>query len=200
LRERTVDPSSPRELFAELVEASLAEVGANPSPAAVIYLVDLLVGRMRAPEPTDPEATPTLGESLLLARLERGPARAGMLRDLGDRSLFVAGFFGESLHRGPVGVGYYRDIGCAAYADLSRTLAARTQQPVWPGLFRELAERFEEFVDLLSAVGSRARTDGPIALLRLYDRFVRTGSSRDRAELLRRGLVPPSPTGRCRLQ
>jgi len=175
-------------------------VGADPSPEAVLYLVDLLVGRVRAAEPGDPESTPTLGETLLKARLERGPVRAGMMRDLGDHSLFVAGFFGESLGRGAVGVSYYQDIGCAAYADLSRTLAARTKQPVWPRLFRELAERFGDFVELLAAVGTRSRTDGPMALLRLYDRYLRTGSGRDRAALLRHGLVPPSSLGRRLLQ
>jgi len=46
-------------------------------------------------------------------------------------------------------------------------------------------------VDVLAEVGDRTRFGGSEDLLRLYERYVRTGSPRDRGRLLRRGQVPP---------
>lgn len=186
---------APRELFSELVGEALSETRAAPSPEAAIYLVELLVGRLdRAPLVREAEDQPTLGESLLRARLEQqGARRAALLRDVGDLTLFTAGFFADHLERGAMSLDYYRSVGRAAYADLSSCMAARAPQPVWPALFRELAENFAQFVDVLAEVGSLARQDSPKELLRLYERYLRTGSARDRARLARKGISTPPP-------
>jgi len=186
---------APRELFSELVGEAVSETRAAASPEAAIYLVELLVGRLdQAPLVRDAEDQPTLGESLLRARLEREAARrAALLRDVGDLTLFTAGFFSDHLERGIMSLDYYRSVGRAAYADLSSCVALRARQPVWPSLFRELAENFAQFVDVLAEVGSLARQDSSKELLRLYERYLRTGSERARARLARKGISTPRP-------
>jgi hypothetical protein len=159
---------------------------------AIAYLIELLDSRVREADPAaaDSEET-TLAEGLLVARLHRGAVRLRRLRDLGDRALFVAGFFGDSLSRSVVDIDYYGDVGRAAYANLAESLAQQVREKAWPGLYVELAQRFDEFVDVLAEVGDRTRAGRCEDLLRLYERYLKTGSPRDRSRLLRLGHVPP---------
>ena len=117
---RWIDRTPPRALFAELVGEAASETEPAPSELAQAYLVDLLAGRIRAPGPSDAE--PSLAESWQRAQQAEGTHRIRHLRGLGDRALFVSGFFGESLLRGVVGPGYYRDMGRRAYGSLAAAL------------------------------------------------------------------------------
>jgi hypothetical protein len=183
-----LDRSTPRAVFARLVEGAVRSTRPPPTELAASYLVELLAGRVRL----DPgEADSTLAEELLCARLESGPARTRRLHALGDRALFVSGFFGDRLTRSAVGPGYYRAVGSAAYADVAADLSARRAGGTWTRLFQELADRFRDFVDVLAEVGDRARPGGDADLLRLYVRYLETGSPRDRRRLLAAGQVPP---------
>ena len=184
-----LDAVSPRVLFGELVEGAARATRPPPTPLAIAYLADLLGERIRVDfGPIGARRSePSLAEEWLEARQRSGPDRLRRLHALGDRALFVSGFFGESLHRSPVGPGYYRDIGRTAYADLARRLADQA----WTGLFEELADRFRDYVDLLAEVGDRARPGSEADLLRLYERYLETGSAGDARRLRRRGLVPP---------
>ncbi|MCG8589311.1 MAG: hypothetical protein MJE66_08465 [Proteobacteria bacterium] len=196
-----LDWTSTRALFAELVAGAMGVKQPRPTPIAVTYLIELLEERVRVPE--DPSATPeTLAEALLAARQAEGRRRMGLLRQLGDRALFTAGFFGDSLSRKVVDLDYYSDIGRVAYVDLSESLSQRRldAKPIWGRLFRELAYGFEGFVDILAEIADRARQDDTADLLRLYERYLYTGSDRDRERLLRRGLVPPDRCRHRRLQ
>jgi hypothetical protein len=187
-----IERSAPRALFAELVAGALGETRLEASPMAVAYLIELLDSRIAEPPPSEAEVEEvTLAESLLAARLRRGSERVLRLRRLGDRALFVAGWFGDSLSRRVVGIDYYRDVGRVAYAQLADSLAQQISERSWPGLYHELAERFGDFVEVLAEVGDRTRSSRSEDLLRLYEHYVRTGSARDRRRLLRAGQVPP---------
>ena len=192
-----MDGASTRDLFHELVSEARDELGQRPSPSATGYLVDLLEARVRnaAPEdatPESPAAPATLAESLVEALLADGSSRWTRLRALGDRALFDAGFFGESLRGRAIGIDYYADIGRTAYLRISAAFEPGAGSRVGgPNLFEELARHFVDFVELLNEVGQRARGDRCVDLLRLYDRYRESGSQRDRARLLRRGLILP---------
>jgi len=196
-----IERKAPRALFAELVAGAVEENRVAASPLAITYLVELLDSRVRArgTAADDPEAESTLAESLLRARREQGAARVRRLRNLGDRALFVAGYFGDSLQRSLVDIDYYGDIGRAAYSNLATSLSDRVPEKTWPGLYTELAQRFDRFVDVLAEVGDRTRSSRGVDLLRLYERCVRTGSPRDRRRLLRHGYLPPTG-GSTRIQ
>jgi hypothetical protein len=191
---RPLSDASTRELFGELVTEASCELGRRPSPMASGYLVDLLEARVRSARALAGGEHPpdTLAESLVAALLADGTARMARLRSLGDRALFDAGFFGDSLRRKTVGVTYYAEIGSTAYARLSKG----TGSP----LFRELAFGFLDFVELLAEVGARARGSRSVDLLRLYDRYRASHDPRDRARLLRHGLILPDAGALERLQ
>jgi hypothetical protein len=197
-----IERKAPRALFEELVAGAVEETRMAASPLAITYLVELLDSRVRVRNSAggDPSEEATLAESLLRAKRQRGAVRLRRLRNLGDRALFVAGFFGDSLQRSLVDIDYYGDVGRAAYGHLAASLAAPGRgRTTWPGLYAELAQRFDRFVDVLAEVGDRTRSSRGEDLLRLYERCLRTGSPRDRRRLLRRGYLPPTG-GSTRLQ
>jgi len=200
----TIDRSPPRAVFAELLARAIDELDLQPSPLAIAYVLELLEHNLRAPQRSRDDGSPTLAEAWLEAAREQGATQLWMLRGLGDRALFVSGFFGESLHRGLVGVGYYGQIGRAAYGQLSNRLptAGRRSdcEPSWSGLYLELAEGFMAFVDLLAEVGLRSRRERSLDVLRVYDHYLETGSEHARRQLVRRGLVPPAHGSRQRWQ
>jgi len=191
--EPLLEPAPPRAVFAELVSRAVRAIRPPPTELAVVYLIELLTGRVReAPAPPRHRGgEPALGEELLRARLDSGAARARRLHAVGDRALFVSGFFGESLRRSLVDLGYYGEVGRAAYASLAAELAARTAGSAWPRLFHELAGRFRDFVDVLAEVSDGAGRHSAVDLLRLYERYLETGSLRDRRRLVALGQVPP---------
>ena len=188
--------SSSRALFADLLRRATDQRRAELSPVAATYLVELLEARVRVPEPdAGAGREATLGEALMTAHLEEGQARLTRLRAVGDHSLFVAGFFGDSLRRHGPDEAYYRQIGRCAYDSLSRCLAARNSDHAWPALFRELSQRFSSIVELLESVSDDARPERDVDLVRFYEQYLETGNDRDRRRLLRRGvLAAPTAT------
>jgi hypothetical protein len=189
-----IQRSHPRAIFAELVAGALGEARLQPSPMATAYLIELLDERVRQ-QAASPDGESTLAEALLTAQRDRGAARIRRMRDLGDRALFVSGFFGDSLARSVVDIDYYCQIGGSAYGDVAVGLRDRGAGGSWSRLYSELSGHFGDFVDVLAEVGDRSRRGQPLNLLRLFERYLRTGSARDRDRLIRSGHLPPARTG-----
>ena len=82
-----------------------------------------------------------------------------------------------------------QQIGSTAYTDVAAGLTSSGTTRGWTRLYKELAGRFGDFVDVLAEVGDQARPKRPEDLLRLYERYLLTGSQRDR----RRHLFSGSP-------
>jgi hypothetical protein len=136
--------------------------------------------------------------ALRLARaLETGGVRQREgLKSVGDQSLFVSGFFSDSLRRKPVDIDYYVAIGGSAYQALSRLESDRLS-PV----FAELGEKFAGFVDVLAEVSERSCCSSSNAdLLRLYEKWLKTGSPRSGQLLAERGVVPNPAARTTRVQ
>jgi hypothetical protein len=141
--------------------------------------------------PTNAEGKPasTLTEQLGIALEETRPEqRALRLRQLGDFSLYVAGFFTDSLSRKLVDVDYYIGMGGAAYENVARLEEKRARAI----LFAELAGKFPQFVDVLAQVSEETgfQPDNSQDLLRIYDLWSKTGSERLARQLAKAGIVP----------
>jgi hypothetical protein len=189
-----IDRSVPRAVFAELLAGALQKVALQPSPMATAYLVELLDERVLQNR-GGPEGEQALAEALLTARGNSGVDRIQCMRGLGDHALFVSGFLADSLLGGPVDAGYYRQIGCSAYDDVANGLRSRGESGCWTRLYRELVADFGGFVEVLTEVGDRTRPGRPQNLLGVFERYLRTGSKRDRDLLLRAGYTPPDRSG-----
>ena len=170
------------EYFKELVEGALARQRITAGELTAFYVVHLLAGFLQRPAEED-EAP--LGFQLARALESGGIQQRASLKQIGDLSLFIAGFFSESLNRKMVDVDYYATIGGRAYHALSR-VETDTFSPV----FAELGSKFVDFVDVLSEVSERTSCATNVDLLRLYEKWIKTGSRRSGQLLVERGVVP----------
>jgi len=193
--------SPPRAVFAELLAGALDPARPAPTAVAIAYLVDLLAERTRAPRGVGLEHDDAARIAALCDPARESTAeRLVRLRDLGDASLFVAGFFGASLARHPFGPIPTLEAGRRAYGALANALAPLAGERVWGLLYEELADRFRDFADVLADVGERVRGGSAPTLDCLYARYLAIGSPRDRSRLLSLGVVAPDPGGPLRPQ
>jgi len=168
--------------FRELVESALARQRLTATEDAAFYIVHLLASFLR--RSADENSSP-LAVRLAQALATDGVRQRAGLKAIGDESLFVSGFFAESLQRGLVDVDYYVAIGGAAYDALGRQ-EGDVRSPV----FAELARKFVGFVDVLADVSERTSCASNLALLRLYEKWLKTGSPRSAQLLAEKGVVP----------
>lgn len=112
------------------------------------------------------------------------------LQRVGDVSLFVAGFFADSFAEKAVDVDYYVHMGGSAYGSLSEHVRGTPQGKAFGSIFSELAQKFQEFVDVLNDVRHKAQSKQDHDVLRLYELWLRTGSKRAEGLLRSLGIEP----------
>ena len=188
---------SPAEYFKELVESALARQQLRANEHTSYYLVDLLCRFMR---PDVHNAFNDDTHQPLALRLARALETGGMeqrarLRNLGDFSLFTSGFFADSLRRRVVDVDYYRSMGEYAYGSL-----ARRDADAFGEVFTELARKFVGFMDVLADVSERTAAAPETDVLRVYEKWLRTGSPRAGKRLIEQGILPNASVGQKFLQ
>ena len=179
-----------RDFFRDLLVQALENQRARLQPFTELYLVNLL-HEFLASEALYVQAEDGTWQQKPLAFLlkealeEPGPARVRMLKRLGDTSLFISGFFPDSLSRRSslVDVDYYIAMGGRAYDAVARHAPQRS-------LWEELSERFRLLVDILNEVSERTLASSEAGVLRLYERWMRTGSDRLASMLTLKGVVP----------
>jgi hypothetical protein len=186
---------TPVEYFRELVGEALARRRLPASNLTEYYLVNLLCQQVAAASAGADDSGEPLAVRLGRALACGGREQQARLRRLGDFTLFVAGFFPDSLSRKVVDVDYYQSIGEYAYGSLSQAGIG-----TFADTYGELAAKFTAFTDVLGDVGEQALPARPVDLLRAYDAWVKTGSQRRAGQLLDRGLLPPAPPRRQYLQ
>jgi hypothetical protein len=182
------------EFFKELVDGALVHQRVAANELTAYYVVQLLV-RYVDGGATDNQPDAPLGMRLALALEGGGAQKRSSLKHIGDRSLFISGFFSDSLNRKLVDVDYYVSIGGCAYNALSRNEADR-----FSPVFAELAEKFAAFVDVLSEVSERTSCASNLDVLRLYEKWLKTRSPRSGQLLVERGVVPNASIRNSRVQ
>jgi len=189
--------ANPVEFFKEQLERALEHQRVSTSAFTQFYLVNLLAGCVRGDALPATEAgfdeTPL---ALLYVRAMQSSRaeRKRLLRVLGDSALFVSGFFADSLTGQMADFQYYRAMGGRAYARLSREEGPSEFAGT---VFDELGRRFTQFADVLSEVSESSRLDtSNQSVLKLYERWARTGSQRAARLLAERGLAPMGGDGR----
>ena len=192
MAERLVSDETPAAFFREQLAQAMEHQKVSTSAFTECYLVNLLASGVRGDVLQPP--TPGFDETplaLLYVRAVQASRneRAKLLRTMGDTALFVAGFFAESLERRLVDLGYYRCMGGRAYA----RLGDEEDRMFSPGVFRELAARFMQFADLLQEVAETSRLTSQASVVKLYERWARTGSRRAALLLAEQGIAPMLP-------
>lgn len=182
---------STKDFFTKAVGDALETRNIRATPLTAGYLVEILERHVVTEHLFDEldangkKSRDTLAELYFKAQNSDPRTRIDILKKLGDRSLYISGFFGDSLQRKVVDIDYYINMGGAAYA----TLADQSQTEPLAIVFAELSSRFLNFVEVFSFISEQARLQDEANILRLYEIYAKTGSDVARQKLHERGLI-----------
>ena len=195
---RNLDLSASLEtFFHDVVDDAMKKKHVAATEAAEYYLVSLLTDYAkpdaRSCEALERPLTLLLDEALHAP----GQERFERLRVLGDGVLYVSGFFAPHLETRGVEVRYVTSLGARAYDSAGKMLRGASGDAA-PDLFFELAENFQRFAELLTAVAEKlslAAAPSSVGILKMYERWLKTGSESLGSELLEHGVVPVRGAG-----
>lgn len=185
--------------FHEAVEDAIKTRRVEVTDGATTYLVSLLSDFAR-PD-TRAEETMERPLSFLLDEALHTPApgeRFERLRSLGDGVLYTCGFFGDHFEARGVDQKYLIAIGTTAYGAASAMMRVPgSDEKRKIDIFGELADKFTCFVGVVAEVADATIAKGSAGsrgLLKLYERWLRTGSESLAHALTEHGLVPTRGT------
>lgn len=187
------------EYFQEIVADVIRQRQIKASEAAASYVVGLLVDYAHP----DDEAESTLTQPLTFlfrdALDAKGSERFRRLRALGDGVLYAVGFFGGHIELRGADRNYCLSVGSAAYEQAAAMIRTKARPAAaGPDVLAEMAQKFERFVQVLADVADGTLAKGAHdekSVVKLYERWLRTGSTRLAEELGSRGIVPTRGVG-----
>jgi len=180
-----------REFFASELRTTLDNHGVSARPPSFNYLVSLLVNSISSDQFFKVSADGQYEDTLLFdlyveytqSSLERQRA---LLQRIGDLCLVISGYFGESLQSKLVDIEYYFGMGGTAY----QTLSALETNTISKRVYEELSGKFQPYSNVLGEMGERSGIQSNKDILRLYERWMATGSERLRKLLSEQGIQP----------
>lgn len=178
-----------RDFFASELQTVLSKRQIDATQDSFNYLVSLLIGFIESgtffAQSAEGKPTDNYLVDLYADYLQGTPeVKRRALRRLGDVCLMITGFFPDSLNRKLVDLDYYSGMGGAAYWQLS--LGQMEVQ-----LFKELSVKFKTFSEVLSEMSERSGMQSNQDVLRLYEKWLHSGSDRIKALLAERGISTP---------
>ncbi len=183
---------SPEQHFTEVLQEACKKRKIKSFPLMETYLVHLLKHYLNSknlftPFQNDSTEKPpdTLAEMYLSAMNAEPPKNREIMKILADRTLYLSGFFGDSLHKKTIDIDYYADIGSAAY----QNLATWTKEDTVAAIYKTFASRFFDYVEVLSYISEKSSIQTDQNVLRLYERYIKTGSEQAREKLSSMGIA-----------
>lgn len=181
------------EFFRNTVKAILTDRKIRVEETTEFYVVNLLT---QAAQSSGENADPNYFEEPLAILFGKAFStnsqieKYTLLKHLGDQSLYISGFFGDSLQRKIVDMDYYIAMGAQAYEHLSDLSKRQVEKDFFAKTFNELSQKFTSFVDLFAEISERANITNDQDVLRMYERWVFTKSRRLLEKLQKQGIHP----------
>lgn len=139
--------------FYDIVTTALGQLQVDTTEHTEYYLVGLLESYAR-----DERRLPSAPLALMLLNPSGSAERTLNLKEVGDTSLIVTGFFPEAITRTQVNVEYYVGLGRVAYRELS----GRLSQSALSAVYEELAVEFKKFIEVLAAARALVKINGSV--------------------------------------
>ncbi len=180
------------QFFHEVVNDALRARHVEATAEASGYLVGILCDYAHPDEGLHSTFSEPLTFLLRDALEATGTERLRRLRSLGDGVLYALGFFGEHLTQRGADRKYIEQVGATAYQHAAAMIRVRASRAGDPPIFSELATKFERFAAVLGdvaeeTIGTMVRDSQ--SLVKVYERWIRTGSTRLADELGLHGIV-----------
>lgn len=172
--------------FQQLLSEAVQSRGLELHDATLYYLVQLLGNFAHQTQACLAEAETLAGLSLQAAQLPQKREQIALYRRVGDVALLTSGFFSDSLNRKLVDIDYYINMGGNAYAHVSHLVTAAQINAI----YEELSQKFITLVGLLSQISTERAITNDQDLLRLYERWLKTGDPQLYQKLTSHGIVP----------
>lgn len=176
------------EFFRDLLQTAMRSQEVESSELTEFYLVTLLE-RFARPDTAWNERP--LALDYLESFHTSDSRRYVKLKRVGETALFLTGMFMEHLERQLVSADYYMSLGTVAYQHLATTPEPHAEARKL--VFAEIADRFPEFVRVLSEISFEQLFRSNERLVRVYTRWLHTRGRQDAEWLLRHGIVPVKP-------
>ena len=180
----------PREYFSQMVEGACVERSIETSAHVKHYLVDLLSHFIFSnnlwlqKDASGKKTKEMLAVTLLSAQQSEPLTKIKKLKELGDHSLYMSGFFPDFFQRKIVDIDYYVDMGRTAYDSLAQSV----DEDTFSALYGQIAKNFLKLVDVLGLISQQAMLNDEQNILRLMDVYAKTGSARAGEKLVALGL------------
>jgi hypothetical protein len=187
---KPIPEASLRDYFRSRLRHSARRLNLDPGDDTLWYLGDLLHRYGRSDQLFDYyEGHRQLRPLALLYDDARSapsePERCLILQRLGDLALFLGALFPERYARRGIHRDYFVGMGGGAYDYLADR--ARSKRHI----FRELTHHFSGMIELVAAAGSRHSRLSHGDLLKLYERWMRSGNPAMARQLSALGVVVP---------
>lgn len=160
-----------RPFFQKLLRDSFRDLRAEVDPSVEVYVVFLLDEMGKTEYTEEP-----LGVKMLSSPY---PERIGVLKEVGDRSLFVSGFFEERMKKRGLSTSYYAQLSSSAYSELS----ARIPDP-----YRTMASQVRLLQRALRGVREACDAMG-MDVWPAYERWLQNRSPALERRLIQLGMV-----------
>jgi hypothetical protein len=189
----------PHEYFHEKVSKAVHTLNLKIKEDIEFYLVNLLCDFITPPPPPgagqnlDPIHTPLA--IMYKTALESPPSdQFRILKQMGDSSLYMSGYFQDYFNRKTFDIDYYIAMGQTAYSKVS-ALARDQYDKGIPELYQSLSDQFVNLVDVVAEVSDPGPSEKAVDILAIYDRWTKSNSERLRKILENLGINPvKSPT------
>lgn len=181
--------------FRDRLVAAMSRRDVRVSEATEFYLVHLLTDHARRPA-KDALDQPLVHRLAAAVEAPRTAERFRLFRELGDAALYVAGFFSDHFTRRGISRDYVVSMGHRGYGEAA-DLCDRTwgADGAFGEVYPELAESFESYARILDEVRETTALRTPQDIVRLYDRWRRTGSPLLAERLQEHGVFPQGDGG-----
>lgn len=111
------------------------------------------------------------------------------LKSLGDTALYHAGVFSDGLVNSMVDINYYIGMGGNAYLSLANMVTTPYQEHI-ADMYHSLGKQFGELVNVLSLCCEKEAPLTDADLLKVLDKYLKTGSERAKNILKEKGIIP----------
>lgn len=186
---------SPEQHFTELLKEACAYRKFKILPSNETYILNLLNHYIDSRNLFTPfvgenveKAPETFAELYLTALSSDEPKNREYMKICADKALYLSGFFGDSLHKKSVDIEYYMGIGASAYSNL----AAWTKEETTANVYNTFSKKFIDFAELLNYISDKSALQSEQNILKLYERYIKTGSELARDKLTELGVVTVS--------